>query len=56
LREKAGLTVEELAEKSGVPRLTLYRWEQAYTMPSFGILPHFAESLGVTVRTLMPQK
>jgi len=27
LREKAGLTVEELAEITGIPNPTLYRWE-----------------------------
>ena len=56
LREKAGMTVEELAEKSGIPKLTLYRWEQAFRTPSFEELPNLAESLGVTIRTLMPPK
>ena len=56
LREKAGLSVDELAEKSGIPRLTLYRWEHANRTPSFEELPILAEYLGITVRTLMPKE
>ncbi len=56
LREKAGLSVDELAEKSGIPSLTLYRWERAERNPPFNDLPQLAESVGVTVRTLMPPK
>ena len=56
LREKAGMTVDELAEKSGIPALTLYRWERANRTPSFEELPKISDALEVTVRTLMPPK
>ena len=56
LREKAGLSVDELAEKSGISRTTLFNWESATNEPKLGQLPQVAESLGVTVRTLIPLK
>ena len=56
LREKAGLSVDELAEKSGIPKNTLFNWEGAKRSPSIEQLPQLAESLGTTVRTLMPKE
>ena len=56
LREKAGLSVEELAEKSGIPRNTIFNWEGSKRSPSIEQFPQLAESLGVTIRNLMPQK
>lgn len=56
LREKAGLTVEELGEQSGIPYKTLYRWEAASRSPSIDRFPQLAEALGVKVRTLLPEK
>ena len=56
LREKAGLTVDTLAEITGIPRQTLYDWESTKTSPPVKILPVLAEFLGVTVRNLLPKE
>ena len=56
LREKAGLTVEELAEASGIPTRTLWNWESDTKIAGIDRLPQLAPALGVTVRTLMPVK
>ena len=56
LREKAGLTVDQLAEKSGISRTTLYSWESLDRSPVSEELPKLAESLGVTLRNLLPPK
>jgi transcriptional regulator with XRE-family HTH domain len=55
LREKRKLTVEELAEKSGIPDKTLYRWEAATHMPSVDKLPELAKALKIKVRSLLPE-
>jgi len=56
LREKAGLSVDELAEKSGIPKNTLYEWESDNRTPGIDRFPQIAETLGVTVRALLPTK
>ena len=56
LREKAKLSVEEFSVKSGIPRTTLYNWEQAIRTPPFDTLPTLARALGVKVRSLMPEE
>ena len=56
LRERAGMSVEELAEQSGIHVQNLYRWEQGKSAPAIERFPELAESLGITVRTLMPAK
>jgi len=55
LRERAGFTVEELAEVTGIPKPTLYHWEIAHTTPSFEQLPILAKALQIRVRTLLPE-
>ena len=56
LREKAGLSVEELAEKSGIPRRTLFNWESGERSASIEQFPQLAEALKVKIRLLMPEK
>ncbi len=56
LREKAGLTVEELAEQAGISKTTLANWERCTGSPVNEVLPQIAEALGVEVRTLLPKK
>ncbi len=56
LREKAGLSVEELAERSGIPSPTLYRWEQGAKAPSIERFPELAAALKITVSGMMPKK
>jgi len=55
LREKAGLTVEELAQQSGIPKNTLFNWEGAKRSPSIEQFPQLAEALEIKVRTLLPE-
>ena len=55
LREKAKMSVEELAKSIGIPKKTLYNWEAGIRTPPFGMLPVLAEELGVKVRNLMPE-
>ena len=56
LREKAGLTVEELTEVTGIPPGTLYCWEAGYRRPPYETLPTLAKAFGVKVRTLLPDE
>ncbi len=56
LREKAGLSVDELAAKTGLPRQTLYDWESTKSSPPVKELLKLAEGLGIAVRTVLPQK
>ena len=54
LREKAGYSVVELAEASGIPKNTLIRWEAAQNSPPLETLPILADALEIRVRTLIP--
>ena len=54
LREKTGMSVDELAEKSGIPRTTLFNWESSISQPLIGQLPKLAEALKIKTRTLLP--
>lgn len=54
LREKAGLSVDTLAEVTEFPRQTLYDWESTKSSPPVKHLPKLAESLGVSIRALLP--
>ena len=55
LREKAGLSVEQLSEKSGIPLKTLYKWESANCAPSIDRFPELAIALKVKVQKLLPE-
>ena len=54
LREKAGITVEEMVAQTGIPKRTLYSYESGERMPPYDTLPIIAKMLGVKVRTLLP--
>jgi len=57
LREKAGLTPEEVGEKLGVSFVTIYHWEQGKHFPKPDQLPQLAEIVGLkTVGGLFPPK
>jgi len=56
LREKTGLTVEELAEKTGVSIATLYSWENASRSPVNDDMLKVADALGVSIRSLLPKE
>jgi DNA-binding XRE family transcriptional regulator len=47
LRESAGLTVAELAEKVQMPRTTLYRYEAGERSPTWDVVQELAGALGV---------
>ena len=56
LREKAGLSVEDLVKATGIPRGTLYNWEAGIRMPPIDTFPILAKALKVKVRTLLPDE
>jgi len=56
LREKEGLTVEELAEKTGVSIATLYSWENTSRSPVNDDMLKVADVLGISIRSLLPPK
>ena len=56
LRDKAGMTVPELAKKTGIPESTLQHWECGVNPAVKDTMPVLAEALGVKLRTLFPEK
>ena len=55
LRDKAGISVPELAELTGFPRTTLFNWESGINEPPLSAYPILAEAFGIKVRTLLPE-
>jgi transcriptional regulator with XRE-family HTH domain len=55
LWEKRKMTVEQLAEASGITAATIYDWEKARCNPGIERLPLLAEALQIKVRTLLPE-
>jgi transcriptional regulator with XRE-family HTH domain len=59
LRQAAGLTQMQLADKVGVSPSNIAFWELSGTPPRGEVLPKLAEALGVTIEVLLnvtPQK
>lgn len=54
LREAAGLSPEELADKIGVSRASIFSWESAQYCPSIDVLPKIAKALNTTPRMIIP--
>ena len=52
MREQAGLTQEQLAEKIGVTRQAVSRWEQGITQPDMEMLVTLSDALQVDAETL----
>lgn len=52
LRARNNLTQEELAEKVGVIRLTIVKYENHLSMPLVNVAIKIAEVLGVTVEQI----
>ena len=52
LRFKAGLTQEQLAERTGVSPQAVSKWENAVAMPDITALPLLAEIFGVSIDDL----
>jgi len=53
LREEAGLTVEQLAEKSGIPIQTIYEWESGDRCPVNPQVLFLAEALKINVASII---
>jgi transcriptional regulator with XRE-family HTH domain len=57
LREKAGLTVEEVAASIEMKAATVYSWESGRTEPKVDQYPLLAKQYGLAIpRTLLPEK
>ena len=56
LREKAGMSVEEVAEKTGIPFQTLYRWESGDRCPVNEQILQVANALNIKVSRLIEDK
>lgn len=52
-RRKNNLTQEQLAERLGVSRQAVSRWESDLSLPDAASLPRLAEVLGISVDELM---
>ena len=52
LRQRAGLTQEELAMKMQITQQAVARWENENTAPSVDKLPQLARILGCTIDEL----
>jgi len=53
LREAAGLSMDALATKAGVPMPTLRNWEQAKREPGVFAIEQLAAALGVSISELL---
>ncbi len=57
LREKAGLTPEQVAEALDVSPNAVYRWESDLNFPRISLFPKLAELYGISkTRDLLPPK
>jgi len=56
LRSKAKLSVDELAEKSGISRGTIYNWESGIRTPLLDQLPDLAKAMGIKPGKLLPDE
>ena len=55
-RSAARLTVEEAAQRAGVPPTTWYRWEKGENLPRMDRLPEIARALNCTPKQLVPER
>ena len=55
LREKRGMSVEQLAEASGIPKRTIFNWESDTKIAGIDRLPELAKALEIKTRTLLPE-
>ena len=56
LRKSVGLTQEQLADKLGVERTTVAKWETGEASPRADKLPKLAEVLGCRIDDLFEKK
>lgn len=55
-RKQAGLSQEALAERVGVSRQSISKWETGEAMPEIGKLPLLAQTFGVTADWLLSEE
>lgn len=53
IRKARGMTQAELASKSGVPRISIARYEKGRIDPTTAVAKKIADTLGVTVDDLV---
>ena len=53
LRKEKGLTQEQLAERMGVARRTVSRWETGSNMPDLDILMELADLYALDLREIL---
>ena len=53
LRKEKGITQEELAERFGVNRRTVSRWESGNNLPDISLLPELADFYEVDLREIL---
>ena len=52
LRQKVGITQEQLGEKLGISAQSISKWETGITMPDITLLPLLSSELGVSIDEL----
>jgi transcriptional regulator with XRE-family HTH domain len=52
-RERAGLTQQALAERTGLPLRSIQNWEQGHRVPRVGVLLTLARALKANVEQLL---
>jgi transcriptional regulator with XRE-family HTH domain len=52
-RERAGLTQEGLAERTGLSLRSIQNWEQAHRTPRIGVVLALAKALGCSAESLL---
>lgn len=55
LRDKRGMTVDDLADKIGIEPSTLYGYESGSRKPDPDLYPKFAEAFGISVTAFLPK-
>lgn len=55
-REKAKLSLAEVAEAVGVSLRTAYSWEEGTRSPPLKMLPDIATALGCSIHALVPKE
>lgn len=54
LREAQGLSIRALADRVGVSKVTIWKWERGDSEPRLHLIPPLAEALRVTPASLRP--
>jgi transcriptional regulator with XRE-family HTH domain len=55
MREKAGLSQSQLAERAGIPVQSIQNWEQGHRVPRSAVLLTLARAVGVPVEKLLSE-